>query len=232
MNNYAVIFDMDGVLVDTAPYHLQAWQAFGEKHRHPVSREFFYQTFGMKNDQIFEKLFGNPLPPADSKRLGGEKEQIFRDCIHGHVRPYPGVMELFSDLERTRTTTVVGSSAPRENVEMAVRELGLDAYIRGYTCGDDVEQGKPAPDIFLKSAAIAGTEPKNCLVIEDTAVGVRAAKTAGMTALAVTNTCTREELKEADKVVETLEEVNAELAIKLIPSLVLNRSYIPIRRPA
>ncbi|MFH1762115.1 MAG: HAD family phosphatase [bacterium] len=216
MQNKCVIFDMDGVLADTAPYHLQAWQIFGDKYKKHISREFFFKCFGMKNAEIFPMIFGNNAAPGSLRDLSNEKEAIFRTCIKDKVSPLPGIMSLLSDLQSNKIITAIGSSAPRENVELVIEELGLNKYIKGYICSDDVKMGKPDPEIFLKTAEMCGVPAQNCLVIEDAVVGVKAANSAGMVSVAVTNTASAEELKDADLIIESAQEFDAEQALDLL----------------
>ena len=216
MTAACVIFDMDGVLVDTAPFHIEAWKIFGERHNRPVSEEFFYKTFGMVNQEIIPLLFGAEMSIEESRPFMDEKEAVFRDCIKGKIAPIRGVMELVEDLHANGIATAVASSAPRENVDLLTAELGLDRYAKIRLCGDDVTRGKPDPQIFLKAAELCGVPPAACLVVEDAVVGVEAANAAGMASLAVTTTCERDALAAADLVVDSLQEMDAGAALALI----------------
>ncbi len=213
---YCVIFDMDGILADTAPFHLEAWKRFGDKYNKHISREFFFRTFGMENMEIFKMIFGTEMQADMCRALSEEKEALFRDCIGSGLKPFAGVMEFIRDLCRNNVLAAVGSSGPRSNVSFIIRELGLEPLICGYICGDQVSRGKPAPDIFLKAAEIAAVKPSDCLVVEDSLVGIDAACAAGMTCVAVTNTESWERLHKANYVVHSLVEMDARRAVEMI----------------
>jgi beta-phosphoglucomutase family hydrolase len=216
MNKYCVIFDMDGVLVDTAPFHIKAWVKFGENHGIEVTEEFFWKTFGMRNDELVPMIFKGEVPGETVKQYSDEKEALFRDTIKGKVMPIRGLMGFVEDLVDHKITVTTGSSGPRENVEFIIRELGLQSHMPAFVSGDHVKRGKPNPDIFIMAAEKCRIDPKNCLVVEDTLVGVKAARAAGMAVVAITTTCERYEFEEADMVIDSFNEISAGDVLKLI----------------
>jgi beta-phosphoglucomutase family hydrolase len=210
-----VLWDMDGVLVDTGEFHYQSWSNTLLLHDIPFSRELFQETFGMNNRGVLKKLLGHEPDQAFQNTISSQKEKIFRESIQGKVRPLPGVVETLSFLKSKGIRQAIASSAPQENIDLLVDALNLrdsfDALVSGATL-----LGKPAPDIFLASAKALGIPPHNCLVIEDAVPGVEAAKQAGMLCLAVTNTNPAEKLHQADYIVDSLLQVEPGFLEKLL----------------
>jgi beta-phosphoglucomutase family hydrolase len=209
MEKKAVIWDMDGILADTAPFHLRAWQQVLQTRGKALSEEGFRQTFGMRNDDIIRRHLGN-LPPAEMEALSQEKEERFRQAVRSQVQPFPGVMQLLQSLSEGGFLQAVASSAPSENVRLVLEGLQASHYFQAIVSGDEIEAGKPNPEVFLRAAQRLGVQPRDCLVIEDARAGVMAAKAAGMKCVAVTNTSPAERLNGADLVVSSLEEVSAD----------------------
>ncbi|MBN1437422.1 MAG: HAD family phosphatase [Sedimentisphaerales bacterium] len=207
--NKAVIFDMDGVIVDTGPYHKQSWYDLAEKHGWRMSEEFFAHTFGMQNYQIIPQMTDDSLSREQIDEAGLWKEIRFRELIAGQIAPLAGVLEIITELKSQGFKLAVGSSGPRMNVEMVLRGSGVKDYYDAIIAGEDVRNGKPAPDTFLAAAKAIGISPDRCVVIEDAVHGVEAAKTAGMKVVAVTTTNPAENLKQADLVVDSLGELSA-----------------------
>ena len=201
----AVIFDMDGVLVDTARPHYESWVAVGRRRGVEITWEQFHDTFGQPNHQIIPRLFGPGLSADDVRRIDDRKEAAFREIFRHSVRPLPGVVELVRGLHEGGWRLAVGSSAPPENIELVLDALGVAGCFGAVVCARDVERGKPAPDVFLKAARVVGVEPPRCLVIEDAPAGVQAAHAAGMVCLALTTSHPAEALRGADSVMASLE---------------------------
>ncbi|MBI5566699.1 MAG: HAD family phosphatase [Chloroflexi bacterium] len=208
MADRAVLWDLDGVVVDTGEYHYQAWDEVLAEVGLPFSRQFFQATFGMNNAGILTTLLGHE-PPADQLTLISErKEERFRQIIHGQVRPLPGVIQSLQWFRRHGFKQAIASSAPPANIDFLIDELGLRDYFEAIVSGYDLP-GKPAPDVFLLAARRLAVDPIACLVIEDAVAGVEGAKRANMKCLAVTTTNPIEKLQKADRVVDTLTVVSA-----------------------
>ncbi len=203
----AVIWDMDGVIADTAHYHLRAWQEALQKRGVNFTEETFRESFGQRNDTIIGKVLGQGVSPEEVKAISDEKEASFRQAIRQHIRALPGVIELMNSLARNGFSLALASAAPMENIRLLTEGLGIDRLFQGIVSAEDVAEGKPNPQVFLLAAERLGVKPENCIVIEDAVAGVAAAKRAGMRCLAVTNTHPRASLAEADLIVDTLAEV-------------------------
>lgn len=199
----AVLWDMDGVLVDTAAYHYQAWQQTLAELGRPLSLAEFQHSFGMDNRHGLEYWFGRPLEAEFVQRVSDRKESLFRQAVRGKVRLLPGAAEWLDRLRTAGMRQALASSAPPENVDALVDELGIrgkfDALVSAFGM-----PGKPNPDVFLTAARQLDAPPERCLVIEDAVVGIQAAHAAGMRCLAVANTHPPESLLQAEWVTASL----------------------------
>ncbi len=203
----AVIWDMDGVIADTGPLHLSAWQETLGKRGVNFSAEDFRQSFGERNDTIIRKAMGKQIAPGEIEAIAREKEEIFRSRARQRIKPLPGAVELIQSLNIEGVKMAIASSTTIENIRLVTEELGIANCFQAIVNGHEVTEGKPSPQVFLLAAQKLGVEPGNCLVIEDAVAGVAAAKKAGMHCLAVTNTHPRQRLKQADLIVDSLEAV-------------------------
>lgn len=215
-NRMGVIFDLDGVLVDTGWAHKQSWFDLAEKEGFSMSDEFFYSTFGMQNYMIIPMLTGRELPRDQIDRMANWKEQRYREIIADHLEPSNGAEELLADLKNSGFLTAVGSSAPRANLDFVLERVNLRDCFDACVSGEQVTHSKPAPDTFLKAAEKLTLPPGRCAVVEDAVQGVEAGKAAGMPVAAVTTTRKRADLTIADIVVDSLAELTADDFIKLL----------------
>ena len=201
----AVLWDLDGVLVDTAPFHFQAWRELFEGADRSFSEADFWRTFGLRNDAILRDVLGN-LPPREVERLARRKEELYRDKIAGKVRPIPGAADLLRRLRRRHRRAAIVSSTPGENVRLVLHGLGFEGFFEAIVAGEDVRRGKPDPEGFLLAAERLGMEPRECVVIEDAPDGVEAAKRAGMTCVGLARGRPPDVLARADLVVASLKD--------------------------
>jgi beta-phosphoglucomutase family hydrolase len=201
----AVLWDLDGVLVDTASFHFQAWQELFQSVGKGFAEADFRRTFGLRNDAILRDVLGE-LAPAEVERLAQRKEELYRDKVSGRVAAIPGAMELLRRLQQRGRKMAIVSSTPRENVRVVLRSLGLEGVFEAVVAEEDAPRGKPDPQGFLVAAERLGVGPGECVVIEDAPGGVEAAKRAGMRCIGVTTSRPREALAGADLVVDRLEE--------------------------
>jgi len=203
----AVIFDLDGVIVDSAEAHFISWQRLARENGREMTRELFHETFGQPNWQILPRLFNRYLCKTEMERYSHRKEELYRDIIRHDVPVFPGVVELIRSLKADGHPLAIGTSAPPENVELVLESLNLTDCFAATVTSSEVTVGKPAPDVFLTAAQKLCLVPCNCVVIEDAIAGVRAAKSAGMVCIAVTNTHPAAALEEADLIVESLRDL-------------------------
>ena len=204
-----VLWDMDGVLVDTVEYHFQAWAEVLDRYGKHLSREEFAPAIGKNNDETLRMLLSSWESIERPEDLFMEKELAFRESIRGHARLLPGVAKWLSRLQDMGIRQAIASSAPMGPIDVILEELQIGDNFLAINSGDGLPS-KPHPAVFLEAARSIEVEPRNCVVIEDAVAGVTAAKRAGMRCIAVTNTHPGTSLAEADLIVDTLEEVTAD----------------------
>lgn len=183
----AVLFDLDGTMVDNMQYHVDAWIEMGRKLGHELTREYILREFsGRKNEELFPLVLGRPLDASEFRQLSEEKEARYRELFAPHVRLLDG-LEAFLDLLAARSIAVgIATAAPTKNRNFVLERSGLAARISVVVGAEQVERGKPAPDLFLAAARQLGSEPGATLVFEDAVLGVQAGRAAGMSVCGVT----------------------------------------------
>ncbi len=206
----AVLWDLDGVIADTGLYHCRAWQDVFHKRGVNFTDDDFKCHFGQGNDTIIRSALGGSISPKELDIIASEKEENYRRRVAQNIKPLPGAIELIRALKEYNIKEAIASSAPLENIQLIIRGLGININecFQTIVWGREVAESKPSPQVFLLAARKLGTEPQNCVVIEDAVAGVAAAKRDGMKCVAVTNSHPRNSLKEADLIVDTLEAVN------------------------
>ncbi len=203
----AVIWDLDGVIINSADEHRRAWQRLAREEGIVMTDADFWATFGRRNDDIFATIWGE-LPPERAKELADRKEMYFRELISKSAAPLPGSIELMRSLHKAGFLQALASSTPIENIRLISDILGLKRYLTVIVSGETVARGKPAPDIFLKAASELHIDPTECLVIEDAVAGVQAAHSAGMRCIAVAGDRDLPGLRQAELMVKDLTEVD------------------------
>ena len=201
----AVLWDVDGTLIDSSEYHWLSWREALAAEDFPLTRAQFASSFGQRNDEILRGYFGADYPAEELARVGGAKETAYRRLVRERgVELLPGVRRWLDGLRSDGWLQALASSAPRANLETIVSALGLGAYFAAVVSAEDVTRGKPDPQVFLAAASKLKAEPASCVVVEDAPAGTEAARRAAMRVVGVLTS--HEELK-ADLVVRTLEEL-------------------------
>ncbi|MEM8944350.1 MAG: HAD family phosphatase [Planctomycetota bacterium] len=212
----AVIFDVDGVLVDSYQPHFQGWRQMLSELGEDFTEQTFRETFGRTNRDIFADLFTGKYSDAQVQQAADRKEALYREIISADFPAIDGAVELIDALDGTGFLLAVGSSGPPANVQLTLQCLGRAEVMAACVTGADVTRGKPDPQVFQLAARQLGVDPRSCLVVEDAPPGVAAAKAAGMSCIALTGTASREELSDADWVVVSLREVGVQRVSALI----------------
>ena len=208
---YGALFDMDGVLVDSHDAHYESWARLGEEIGQPFSKTLFSETFGTMNAPIIRKWLGEETNDEEIAKLSDRKEILYRAVACEALRPLDHVCELIGDLRAHGFRLAVGSSGPRENVELVLDSvLHLREAFDALVTMEDVTHGKPAPEVFLKAAAQLGLPAARCVVFEDAPQGVEAGRAAGALVVAITSTRSRRMLSAADLVVDSWGDVDVE----------------------
>jgi len=207
----AVLFDLDGVIADTARFHFEAWRLFFLRHGKRFSEEDFRHIFGMTNDLILKKHLGKDLSSEEIERLSREKEKMYRDIAKGKVKPIKGVPD-FIRLARERFKIALVSSTPKENIDFILSEFSLEDVFDSIVSGSEIKRGKPDPECYILASKKLKVSPKLCCVIEDSQHGVDAAKAAGAVCIGILTT--HQDLEGADFIVRNFEEIRKILMVK------------------
>ncbi len=209
----AILFDLDGLMVDSEPHSLASWRVILSSRGVTLNRKVSERMFGLRQieaAQMLVEVYGLTDQPS---ALGREKEEYQIRHLDGQIKPMPGLFELLNEIDRRELRTAVASSGARPYVNAVLQAIGLIERFRATVTGDDVVNGKPAPDVFLAAAHAVQTDPPHCLVLEDAPSGVQAAKAAGMRCVAVPNQHTRGlDLSSADVILPSLLAVREVLA--------------------
>ncbi len=204
----AVLWDMDGIIADTADFHYSAWRDVFKERGVEFTKADFMRHFGQRHDTIIIFALGDKFSQEDIEAITNKKQSLYRQRVAKNIVPLPGAVELIKLLNRRGIKTAIASSAVAQNIQVILKGLGIEDCFQAIAFGTEVAEGKPSPEIFQLAAKKLGVKPENCVVIEDAIAGVTAAKRAGMKCVAVTNSHPRQSLKNADMVVDTLEKVD------------------------
>ncbi len=213
---FAVIFDMDGVIVDNMPYHRKAWVKFFEKYDPPINLEDFIQHMGKSNEDLLTILFGSKITEEEITVLGEEKEALYREIYAPDVTPLPGFIDFLKVLKENHVKTGVATAAPRVNLDFLLEHIYVRHDFDVLIDDSEVNKGKPNPEIYLKASKKLGFEPKRCLVFEDSLAGIQAAINAGMKVIGVATTNPPEKMSNTDLVIKDFTEVSLEKITELM----------------
>jgi HAD superfamily hydrolase (TIGR01509 family) len=190
----AVIFDMDGVLLDSGVHHRDAWRRLLEDLGTVPAPDFWRCTIGRPAEEAVGLLLGRALAPTEAAELARRKREYYARLVARGMLPVPGAPAFVATLARRGVPRAVATSATRDDVESLLRQIGVREHFEVVVTADDVRWGKPNPEVYLRAAAGLGQSPKSCLVFEDAVVGVHAACNAGMRVIGVTTAHTAREL--------------------------------------
>ena len=211
----AVLWDMDGTLIDSMPYHVEAWTEVLEPQGYHFAPEQLLKTFGLRNEEIVRDHLKLDRPQAELQRLIEEKEERYRRLVSERgLALLPGARRWLDDLKAADWPQAIVSSAPRLNMAAVLQGTQLGDFMDTIVCAEDVEHGKPYPDPFLFAADRLGLRPQRCIVVEDAPAGLESARRAGMKTIGVLTT---HDVLEADRVVRSLEELQWKMIDNLLP---------------
>lgn len=198
MKQIAFIFDMDGVIVDSNPFHKISLKQFCKKYGQDLSEEQLKEKiYGRTNKDWLVNVFGN-LDAKQLKQYAEEKEQLFRDLYQNDVKPLDGLIDFLQQLDKHKIPRAIATSAPRANVDFTLAKTETEKYFPVILDDTFVTRGKPDPEIYLKAAAALKFAPENCIVFEDSLSGVEAGKNAGCKVIGLTTTHSSRELNRTD----------------------------------
>jgi beta-phosphoglucomutase len=191
----AVIFDMDGVVVDNHKYHFKAWMAFAEKHKFELNDKIYRDKFnGKTNADLFKMIFGSPTE-QEMKDYASEKEGMYQELYADHMVAHTGLLDYLEFLKKKRIKMALGTSAPTGNVDFTLDRLKVRSYFDVIVDGTQVKKGKPDPEVYKLCADKLGFEPKGCVVFEDSLAGLESGERAGCKIVGVATSHDASELK-------------------------------------
>jgi beta-phosphoglucomutase len=214
--NKAVIFDMDGVLVDNNPWHIEAWTTFCKRHSVYMSAEEITSNFGNTNADYLKFLFHRDLNPGEIKQYGEEKETIYREIYKNKIKPLNGLLRLLDLLDKNNYAIGLATSAPTINVDFTLDGLGIKNRFKIIVDVTSISNGKPDPEIYLLAAKRLGISASKCIVFEDSIHGIQSAISAGMHAVGVLSSQTKEKLAKAHYLVNDFTEVSSEFLQRVL----------------
>ena len=199
----AVLWDMDGTLVDSEEFHWIAWRDIMANEGIPITREQFLASFGQRNDSILPQWLGATATVERMERIADAKEERYRHLVRTEgMSPLPGVAGWLHQLHQQEWLQAIASAAPRANVEVVLAALSAAHFFQAIVSAEDVHKGKPDPEVYLIAASRVGVAPDRCIVVEDAAAGVEGARRAGMPSIGVSRNGKR---LPADVVVKSLD---------------------------
>ncbi len=199
----ALIFDMDGVLVDNDEFHYRSFEMFCEKYNIKLTPELYTTKItGRTNEVILAGLFGAGITPERISDLAFEKEALYREIFKPFIKPAKGLLELLESAYKKKIPCGVASNGPFENIDFVLDELGIRKYFKVVVNATMVKEGKPAPDIYLKAAELLGHSTENCVVFEDSPTGIKAARAAKIKVIGLSTTHKEHELIDTEFIVK------------------------------
>lgn len=217
-HDLAVIFDMDGVLIDSYHAHFQSWRVVAAEHGRTITEEDFARQFGRTSREIIGAYWGEgAFSDEQIAEMDDRKEAAFRQLVQANFPAMPGAKQLVQSLHRAGFRLAVGSSGPPANIELVLDRLGCRRLFSAVVTGADVTRGKPDPQVFLLAAERLGVHPERCAVVEDAPAGVTAANRAGMASIGFASTGRLpEQLSHARLVVTSLAELGPQRVAEVI----------------
>lgn len=213
----AVIFDMDGVICHTNPYHTKAYQSFFAKRGlYPTEDEFVQHMYGKNNKYILNHFLGREIVGQEFVDLENEKEELFREIYADEITPISGFLEFLESLKEAGFKTGVATSAPKSNLVLIMESLGFKSKMESILASENVSQHKPDPEVYLKSAKNLSVSPDNCVVFEDSFSGVSAAINAGMQVVGVLSSHSKDELPPCRLYIENYHTISVDQIKELL----------------
>ncbi|MCI0919955.1 HAD family hydrolase [Sphingobacterium rhinopitheci] len=217
MNNYAVLFDMDGVICHTNPYHAKAFEAFFDKYQISYTeKEFEEHMYGKHNSHIMTYFFKRPIHGEELMRFEHEKEALFREIYRDKVETIPGFITFLDALKAYGFKTAVATSAPRANMNLIIDKLGIRNKMDSLMASENVTLHKPHPEVYQHTASNVGVLPENALVFEDSFSGITAGHNAGMKVVGVLSTHRKDQLPPCSYYINDYTEITVEIVLEIL----------------
>ena len=205
----AVLFDIDGTLLDNNEFHKKAWMEYLKKEGKDISDEDFKDKIsGRTNLDAVRHLYDENMSEEEAEKYYLKKEEIYREMYEPHIAPINGLINFLEELKQHNITMALATSGIQVNIDFMFDHVPIKQYFQTIVQAKDIENGKPDPEIFIKTAEALGVPAKNCVVFEDSTSGVEAGKAANMKVVALTTTHTPDELDKADLVIDDYTGIN------------------------
>lgn len=213
----AIIFDMDGVICHTNPFHSMAFKLFfAQRNIHPTEDEFASHMYGKGNSYIMSHFFGRKIEGQELLLMEDEKESLFREIYADKITPIAGYLEFLDSIKAKNIPTGIATSAPLANLNLIADKLSLLKKMESVLASEQVTKHKPDPEVYLKSAINLSISPKNCIVFEDSFSGITAALNAGMKVIGVLSSHTKDELPPCDLYIYDYQNLKLDTVLNLI----------------
>jgi HAD superfamily hydrolase (TIGR01509 family) len=187
----AVVFDLDGLLVDSEPVQMAAWERFLGSYRHQLTEPLLARMFGLRIWDSAQIVIDAYELPLTVNQVVVERDAVFFEALRDGVSPMPGAIDLVQNLNARQIPLGLATSGHRRYVDLVLDQLRLTGSFQVEVTGEQVDRGKPAPDIYLEAARLLGADPDRCIALEDAPLGIASAKAARMVCLAIPNDSTR-----------------------------------------
>lgn len=208
-NCQAVIFDLDGTLVDNNAFHLKTWKQYLSKMGRDISDEEYNANInGRTNKDVIQYIYQTDLNEEEILNYSLEKEALYREIYSSHIMPVKGLIPFLETLHSKNIPMAIATSGIQPNIDFMFENIPIKKYFKTVVNSSHIKKGKPDPEIYIKTASILGVPPANCLVFEDAVVGINSALDAGMKVIAIATTHPKEELSGADLIIENYEFEN------------------------
>ena len=199
----AVIFDLDGTLLDNNSYHLKSWLEYLKNIGRNISEEEYNANInGRTNKDVIQYIYNKKMPEEEILKYTLEKEALYRKLYKPFIKPLFGLIDFLEVLKNKGIPMAIATSGIQPNIDFMFDEVPIKQYFTEVVNSSHITKGKPDPEIYLKVASLLQISPKNCLVFEDAVVGIKSAKAAGMKVIAVATTQSKEELSLADAIID------------------------------
>jgi len=217
MKDVAVIFDLDGTLIDNNAFHLKAWQEFYKKRNRTLTEEEYKKDFnGKTNADVLALVFQQALLPEENDKYTTEKEDLYRKIYEPHIEPVKGLLKLLQEIYNAAIPMAIATSGIKVNIDYMFEHLPIRHFFKEVIYSKHIKKGKPDPEIYFVTAKKINVSTENCVVFEDAVAGIQSAKAAGMKVIAITTTHTPEELSMADKLIHDYDEISVTDIVTLL----------------